>query len=92
MYKYKNLMETLVEDKYGELKDSLSCCTCEECRNDIIAYALNQLPTKYVVSVQGSLYTKLNMLGAQYSTDVVSAIVRGSELVSAHPRHAMREN
>lgn len=92
MLKYKNLMETLVEDKYDDVKDSLACCPCEECRNDIIALTLNQLPTKYVVSIQGVLYSKLSMLGAQYSTDVIAALTRASEIVGTHPRHPIKTN
>ncbi len=41
---YKNVMEDLVEFRFDEIQSTLDCCTCEHCRNDIIAYALNLLP------------------------------------------------
>ena len=50
MAEYKNMMENLVEDEYGRAASSLGCSTCDICRSDIIAYALNLLPPKYVVT------------------------------------------
>lgn len=88
MQRYKNLMETLVEEKYDELDLSVEYCRCEQCRNDVIAYALNQLPAKYVVTHQGEMYSKLQFLSTQYKMDIVSAIVHGSEIVGRHPSHS----
>lgn len=80
-------MEDLVEDQYDEMKEDLGCCTCEQCKADIIAYALNQLPAKYVVSLTGELITKLNNLELQKVTDVRRYLIEAAEIVKAHPRH-----
>ena len=63
----------------GVVKDrsTLDCCTCEHCRNDIIAYALNLLPQKYVVSDKGAVYSKITMVGAQHSSDIMAALTNG---------------
>lgn len=84
---YKNIMEDLVEDQFDEMKASLDCCTCEQCRSDIVAYALNQLPSKYVVSQTGELITKLHNLEAQKVTDVRRYLIEASLIVKENPRH-----
>lgn len=87
MYKLKNYMEELVSTKTDELLKFMNICQCEKCRLDIIAIALNELPTKYVVSEKGELYTKLNELEQQFEIDVETAIVKAAVLVSKNPKH-----
>lgn len=84
---YKNIMEDVVEDQFDAMKDSLDCCTCEQCRSDIIAYALNQLPSKYVVSQTGELISKLHNLERQKVTDVRRYLIEAAQLVKENPRH-----
>lgn len=87
MSEYRNYMETLVEEAYEECRDSLNCCTCEQCRNDIIACALNRLPPRYVVTQSGMVYMKLNGLQRQYHADIVTALAQAAKIVSEKPRH-----
>jgi len=87
MYKLKNYMEELVSAKTDELLKFMDMCKCEKCRLDIIAIALNELPTKYVVSEKGELYTKLNELEQQFEIDVETAIVKAAATVSRNPKH-----
>ncbi len=87
MYRLKNYMEELVMKKTDELLKLMNICSCEKCRLDIVAIALNELPTKYVVSETGELYTKLNELEQQFEIDVETAIVKAAVLVSKNPKH-----
>lgn len=91
MYKLKNYMEELVIVKTDELLKLMNMCQCEKCRLDIIAIALNDLPTKYVVSEKGELYTKLNELEQQFEIDVETAIIKAAVLVSRNPKHNVTE-
>ena len=84
---YQNIMEIIVEDEFSRLAASLRCCTCEKCRSDIIAYALNLLPPKYVASRKGEVYSKTFMLHNQYRTDVMAALTKAASVVREHPRH-----
>ena len=84
---YKNYMETLVEEVYSRCKDSLPCCTCERCRDDVIAYALNRLPPRYAVTPEGGVYTKITGLERQYYTDIVAALTQAAQVVNTNPRH-----
>lgn len=93
MRKYHNLMEALVEAAFDELKPRLDCCTCEQCRNDIIAYALNQLRPKYVSTDKGAVYTKIDaLLNNQPTADIITAIIAGVNVVRGHERHGTNGN
>ena len=87
MSEYKNIMEDLVEEEFARAAETLGCCTCEDCRQDIIAYALNQLPPKYVASRTGEVYSKTFILRNQHYADVMAALTKGARLVADHPRH-----
>lgn len=84
---YQNVTEAIVEEMYLEVKDKLGVCECEECAADILAFALNQLPPRYVVSDVGAAAMKVQSLTFQNDADVKSAIYKGADLIRKHPRH-----
>ena len=55
---YQNVMESFVEEELDRMGDSLGCCLCEQCRNDVAAYALNHVPSRYVVTKSGGIISK----------------------------------
>jgi len=87
-YELKNVMEELIEKKVDELinKDN-EACDCERCRFDVLAIVLNRLPAKYIVSMQGEAYTKLEFLRLQYKVDIITEIIQAIELVKKQPNH-----
>ncbi len=87
MYKLKNYMEDLVIKRTDEILKSMDVCKCDKCRLDIIALALNSLPSKYVVSAKGELYAKVSELEQQFDIDVGTAIIKAAFLVNENPRH-----
>lgn len=84
---YKNVMEDLIVEEYESLQPTLDCCTCEACRNDMIAYALNQLPPKYVATRRGEVYSKTFILRNQHRTDIMAALTKAASVVKENPRH-----
>ncbi|MCI8406454.1 MAG: late competence development ComFB family protein [Oscillospiraceae bacterium] len=88
---YKNVMEDLVEEQFDKIQKTLQCCTCEYCRSDIIAHALNHLPGKYVVTPRGEIYSKTYALGLQHGTDITAALTAAANVVREHPRHPKSE-
>lgn len=88
---YQNVMELLAEQMYDSIASTLDCCACPRCRADIIAYALNQLPPKYVGLQEGEAYAKRFILQKEYRTRVMAALVRGAEIVRENPRHGPEE-
>lgn len=83
----KNMMETLVLQKLEETIDRLGCCKCQKCRMDIASYALNRLPSKYVATYKGEVYSKLDTLSLQYETDLLSTLYQAAQVVTKNPRH-----
>lgn len=83
----KNYMETLLMDKLNEVIDQLDCCKCDKCKMDIMSYALNRLPPKYVATYEGQVYSKLDTLSVQYETDLMCALYQAAKVVGTNPHH-----
>ena len=83
-----NYMEDAVR---GVLDNILSerndLCKCDKCRLDMLAWALNRLPSKYVVTSKGRVYTKLEEINIQFKTDIIREAARAVEYVRNNPRH-----
>lgn len=52
-----------------------------------MALALNQLPPHYVVSDEGTIYTKVNFDQIGGKAQVIAAITNAIKQVAANPRH-----
>lgn len=87
MKQYQNVMESVVEETLQKMLPELDCCTCEHCQNDIIAWALNHIPPRYVATRSGSAISKADSLRSQHMTDVRTALVQATQVVKTSPRH-----
>lgn len=88
----KNFIELAVEEmvddvlsKYAEKNPGT--CSCPRCRLDIMAFALNNIPTRYVVTDKGSIFTKVSMDQISDKAQVVFAIINAIQIVQKNPRH-----
>jgi competence protein ComFB len=86
-----NVVEVLVKDtlQSAYLSKHRLVCECEQCQNDIMAIALNHLPSHYVSTALGNVYVKVQYLDAQLQSDVVKEVELASEIVARNPRHAL---
>ncbi|MGN1119416.1 MAG: late competence development ComFB family protein [Oscillospiraceae bacterium] len=82
-----NMMEKFVDEKLEQMLAKESCCKCERCVEDMKAIALNTLPSKYVSTHNGELFSKLDSTIRQNSTDITIAVSSAIEMVSARPSH-----
>jgi len=57
----------------------------DQTKLDAMAYALNRLPPKYVVSKRGHLYTRVQELRQQFKTDMVVELTKALQLVLSNP-------
>lgn len=89
MNTFRNVMETLVVTKLDELWETIDCCKCDKCRNDIIAFTLNQLKPKYVVTNEGELYARLCELSTENEFEIVIALVKAIKIVTSNPKHEL---
>lgn len=83
----KNYIEDIVIDKMPDILPKLDVCQCDRCKMDILAYVLNQIPPKYVVTKRGKIYAKLAAIQIQFDADITVAITKAAGVVREKPRH-----
>lgn len=83
----KNYMEEVVLNLIDDVIKDVDVCKCEKCKMDIMAISLNNLPTKYVVTEKGELYSKVNLLRLQVEVDVITEIIKAAMMVKQRPKH-----
>jgi competence protein ComFB len=76
-----NVTELIAETLVDEVITMMGSCSCSKCVDDVLAIALNSLPTKYVTTDVGKQYIQLNSYKKQFETDVVSALIKACQIV-----------
>lgn len=84
---YRNVMETLVEAKVDRLWKNHTGCTCDQCRDDVIALALNNLPPQYVVSHAGALFVKIAQLENTREVEITRQVAAAMKVIGESPHH-----
>ncbi|KJS88310.1 MAG: hypothetical protein JM58_01345 [Peptococcaceae bacterium BICA1-8] len=88
MKKPVNLAEILVEQMVDEqLAKRTEICSCDICKADIMAVALNHLPPRYANTDKGGLYVRAGILDSQLSTDLLVEVSKAIEHIKNNPRH-----
>lgn len=84
-----NALEPIVFQifKHEFINKNKLTCTCERCQSDIIALALNRLPTRYVATEAGNVYVKALFTNNQLSSDIVRELSHASAIVKDSPNH-----
>lgn len=83
-----NIMEEKVIDVINHLmSEKEDFCTCERCKLDAIALALNEIQPKYVVTNKGELFGRIDLMTSQYDADIVKEVTKAIEVVKKSPRH-----
>jgi Late competence development protein ComFB len=83
----KNLNEVVIEREYERLKESFAgFCGCRGCRDDVIVFALNKLPARYVTARRGAVLTHVRLQGEQEQADISVALIEGFKRVMRQPR------
>jgi len=84
----KNVMEIIVWESIDRVLEGVpDVCKCAKCKDDIAAYALNQLKPKYASTHKGEIISKAATLEPQQRLDVITALTQGIEQVGRNPRH-----
>ncbi len=86
-----NYMEEIVKNYlHSTLKTDTSyanICKCEQCIDDIMAKALNQLKPCYITTKKGEVYAEYSSLETQHQAEIIAEVIRAIEYVSVHPNH-----
>ncbi len=84
----KNYMEDIVRrNAAGQISERPDMCKCVKCNMDVVALALNHLPSKYVATQKGHIYTKLQEMETQFNADVTREVYKAVEFIHGHKRH-----
>ena len=83
-----NVMEEVVRDVLMQYKDQLHMtCQCEQCLNDIMAIALNELPPRYIANEQYGPYVRAaHVADRQGATNIILIVTKAATFVSGKPR------
>ena len=81
-----NLMERHADDAYNRLKGTIKEFTdSPQLREDVIVYALNRLPPKYVVTNQGKVVTSVDLDGDQHRAAIDVQVMEAMRHVARRP-------
>jgi competence protein ComFB len=83
----KNVLEEAVAREYEKLQSEISgFCGCEMCRDDVLVYALNRLPPRYVSQPTGEVLTSVTMGSDQPKADISVVLLEAFHRVVSDPR------
>lgn len=87
----RNLVEDHVTAAYDTLRPHFPAfCGCELCRDDVLTFALNRVPPRYVASRQGSVVTEVNLEKEQSRAAIEVIVMEALRKISVAPRCRVR--
>lgn len=88
---FKNCMEDYVNRYVDGIMNELDMCTCDKCRYDVMAIALNNLPPQYTVTREGVLFNKVKAMDNHFRMQIIAEITKAAEIVSKDAKHYEKE-
>ena len=84
----KNIMEDAVEYQLNKLLPTMpEVCSCDNCKLDMMSYALNRLSPQYVRTDTGALFQKLNNYQPQAEVEILTTVMSAINKSGSHPQH-----
>jgi len=87
MKQLRNFTEEAVRVYLDRWFVEADCCQCDDCRLDVLALMLNNLPPKYVVTDTGALYAQLGDFDPQNRIDFMTIMSQAVQTINKNPRH-----
>jgi hypothetical protein len=81
----KNLMEDFVAHEYARLRPA-DFCGCAQCRDDVIVFVLNRVPSRYVAANVGEVIANVALHRDQPTADVSVVMMEAFRRVGSSPR------
>ncbi|MFH0790596.1 MAG: CheR family methyltransferase [Candidatus Omnitrophota bacterium] len=89
----KNVIEDIARDFLNTtLTMRYDICTCNQCKNEMLAYVLSRVPAKYATTEQGVLYTIIEQTRVEHAVEITKEILNAINIIGKNPRHQVREN
>jgi competence protein ComFB len=92
MRQLKNYTEEAVKLYLDKWYKDANVCQCDDCRLDVMAIMMNNLPPKYVVTEKGALYAQLEDFDPQYKINFMTIMTQAIKIVNEKPRHPETQN
>ena len=87
----KNLVEEHVIAAYDNLRPHFPAfCGCDLCREDVLTFALNRIPPRYVARREGSIVTEVNLEKEQSRAAIEVVVMEALRKISVAPRCGKR--
>jgi competence protein ComFB len=88
----KNLAEEHVLAAYETLRPHFpGFCGCDICRDDVLTYALNRVPPRYVSRREGAVVTEINLEKEQSRAAIEVIVMEALRKISVAPRCRSQE-
>lgn len=83
----RNMVEEHVTQRYESLLPSVAgFCGCPLCRSDVLVYALNRLPARYVASKEGAVLSEVALEKDQVRTAMDVVMLEAFRKIGLSPR------
>jgi competence protein ComFB len=85
----KNLVEEHVREAFDALRQhhpTFCACGGDLCREDVMVFALNRLPPRYVASLEGHVVTELSLESDQKRAEIEVVVMEAFRKISMAPR------
>jgi len=84
----RNMVEQHVVQAYEQLRPNFpDFCGCDTCRTNVMVYALNRLPPRYVSGHEGTVVTEVNLEKEQWRAQIEVMVLDGFRKIGMAPRH-----
>ncbi|MDR4433194.1 late competence development ComFB family protein [Bacillus tequilensis] len=81
-----NSKEIVMKELLDRYMDQLHMtCTCEVCKNDVLALSLNKVRPSYVTDLKKIAYSKAEMVDKQKNTAMLVILAESAAVVSENP-------
>jgi competence protein ComFB len=83
----KNLVEDHVMAAYATLRPHFPAfCGCDLCRDDVMTFALNRIPPRYVSRREGAVVTEVSLEKEQSRAAIEVVVMEALRKISVAPR------
>lgn len=88
-----NIIEDVAKDYLEQiLLKRYDVCSCDKCKEDILAYALTRIPPKYVTTDSGAVYAVMEQARVEHQATIFKQLLKAVELISEKPHHEAAED
>ena len=83
-----NIMEDIVRNHLDEIMANRpELCKCSKCIDAIMIRVLSILPAKYITTDSGAMYTLINQVKVEQSSEILKELMKALEDIQKNPLH-----